>query len=134
VNGERIEGATNMEYEPDSSGLYSVKVIVSSGCVSPMSTPFNYEKTIYVEDLEQNNKLFMIYPNPSNGLIRVEINTILKTQNLVIKNLLGEEILNLQINPGKKYNDFDINILPAGVYYLQVVTFDGILTNKVIKY
>lgn len=58
---------------------------------------------------EQQNKIFKIYPNPSNGTFNVEGNGLLS-----IRNVLGQEIMTKDIED-------KINLeLPKGIYFLKM--------------
>jgi hypothetical protein len=134
VNGERIEGATNMEYEPDSSGLYSVKVIVSSGCVSPMSSPFNFE-LIDKKDYAINNEI-RIFPNPTTRFVILNINSdIYKEINVQIINLVGKTLYHEDINLLSNELKIDFGDYSTGIYVV-VITIDGNKKyfNRVVKH
>lgn len=77
---------------------------------------------------ENNKQMVIVYPNPSNNVFNIEGNGIQKIE--VIDNY-GQIILSKEIE-----NDFiqiDLNNNAMGVYYLRVVTNNGISINKLIK-
>ncbi|MDO5760322.1 MAG: T9SS type A sorting domain-containing protein [Bacteroidota bacterium] len=68
---------------------------------------------------------FLVYPNPANNVLNIE--TIDNIQNISIINSIGQEVLTS--------NSTRINIenLNSGVYFLNIVTNEGIARQKFIK-
>ncbi|MCD6018915.1 MAG: hypothetical protein K0S53_2036 [Bacteroidetes bacterium] len=72
---------------------------------------------------------FSIYPNPNNGIFVIDLKN---DAELTITNLLGEIILEQQIDSGKQ--SVDIKSYSDGVYLLKIVYPDGkSITRKIIK-
>lgn len=63
-NGVAIPGATGQTYTPPASGTYSVQV-TSNGCVSPMSSDFNFLITAINSPVLERN--IRIWPNPARN-------------------------------------------------------------------
>jgi hypothetical protein len=82
---------------------------------------------------------FTIFPNPSSGDFQVVLNdkTMIGSGNLIINDTKGSEIVNQEVEIGIGINLFNVTDLklPAGVYYIQVVS-NGVKTmtiKEVIK-
>ena len=75
--------------------------------------------------LEDSIRLF---PNPSNGLIRIESNNNIALQEVLLYDSLGT---NLDVR--FKNDSIDIEYLGTGIYILVLKTSDGIITRKIVK-
>ena len=69
-----------------------------------------------IETLMSNNNLTNIYPNPTNGLITIEINSNSK---VYITNALGQLIFNETMDAGKHH--IDIQNQSSGIYFVQII-------------
>jgi|GEM_PF-955842 len=74
---------------------------------------------------------FSVYPNPSNGVFNVRIDTR-KQATVSVINVLGEEVYKTQLNNHKHI----INLKDAakGLYFIQIKTDKNTLTKSVILY
>lgn len=73
-------------------------------------------------------KNLLVYPNPTNGLLTVNIGTH-NTAKITFYGLRGEQILNTQI---VSQQSFDLSQMPKGVYILQSVSGNDVATCKVV--
>ena len=71
-NGVLINGATSQNYTPTQSGIYVVRTTDSNGCVYVYSPGYAYSIATAIEELEGKN--ISIYPNPSTGIIDIDLN------------------------------------------------------------
>ena len=71
-----------------------------------------------------------IYPNPSHGLIQVQITDIYEDVSLTITNIIGRIIFESKIN--NQYTNIDLSKEPPGIYYVQLKTIHGRMTQKLI--
>lgn len=67
-----------------------------------------------------------VYPNPTTGELKIE-NGELIIKNIRIFDMSGVSVFNTH------QTTFDISHLPAGLYFIQVTTEKGIVTEKVVK-
>jgi len=80
--------------------------------------------TSSVEDDLLNS--LILYPNPSTGVVKIKSNDdIIRCD---VYNVLGEPISSEEIK--KKANEHKINIVKNGLYFINVHTEKGVLTNK----
>lgn len=84
----------------------------------------------FIEDCtevsETSSIVTAVYPNPTNGMIKVEAQNM---KNISIFNMLGERLFE-----GSAYGDtfeYDFSHQSAGVYFIKVETVKGIETMKV---
>lgn len=73
-----------------------------------------------------------LYPNPSTGLLRIESQEYTIGRVDIIDNC-GNAVLQCHISDGQE--EFDVSSLPAGIYYVQTFTSEGVLISveKLIK-
>lgn len=126
-----IPGATGQSYTPSDSGNYYVVVTYSAGCVSDTSNIIYFiNNGIY-----EFNSLpeIMIYPNPVDGILNIEI----KTQDeenvsVTIVNCLGAEIHNPANTTiyGKYKTMVDLSKYSEGVYSLIIKVGDNTVVRK----
>lgn len=107
-----IAGETNQSFTATSLGNYAVRVS-KNGCNATSSCyPISTLSTSYLTSVSN----IKIYPNPSNGNFRVQLN---KTENSVlvmIKNVTGQMILKKQFN---NTNTILVNLNESsGVYFV----------------
>ncbi len=67
-----------------------------------------------ITDFDNSTDVLSIYPNPSNGLIKL-INK--EDKQAIIYNTLGEQVAKIILTKGE--NKFDLSYLKAGIYFIQ---------------
>jgi hypothetical protein len=91
--------------------------------------------SIFKNSVIENSIKINYYPNPSNGLLYIELtNAALNNYNLKLINVLGQEE---KIDEWVKQNDIiTLNIwhLKKGIYFLQIFDKEKLMRNeKIIK-
>ncbi|MES2397467.1 MAG: choice-of-anchor tandem repeat GloVer-containing protein [Bacteroidota bacterium] len=78
---------------------------------------------------------FSVYPNPSNGILFLNLNPSANTQDksgkgtVIVCNILGEKIYQSAIhNP---QSEIDLSNQPTGIYFLKVKTEQGVVSKKI---
>jgi len=90
------------------------------------STRKLYATTTGIND-SQNQDLFRIYPNPSNGIFTVEG---MDTREIVVVDIKGRTIYRSdRVEP---VQTIDLTASPKGIYFITVTTARGTATSKVI--
>lgn len=89
--------------------------------------------------IQQNatEKTFEIYPNPGKGEFMVEIQNTkggLQDAKIVITNILGETIYQSPVatGPGPSKTFIDLSSYSSGIFNLQLISTQGILTTKIV--
>jgi serine protease len=82
-----------------------------------------YENIIGVEELDEN-KVFTIYPNPTQGKISIKTNEQFKQ--IAVKNVLGEHLLLT------KSESIDLSALPNGIYFIELQTKENTYLKKIV--
>jgi len=75
----------------------------------------------------ENNEIFNVYPNPASSTFTVEISE--ETLQIKILNAFGQ-LVNTVNTKGQKSLNFEIQT--NGIYFIQLVTEDQIITKKIL--
>jgi hypothetical protein len=126
---------TNPTYTYLNDGTYTVTLTVFNNCGS---VTINQQVAIIGTSVEElaNGGTINMYPNPTSGQLTVEINTPGAEQvQIRIVNLSGQLVMedNLGQIAGNVRNVYDLGQYASGVYFLQIVTQDRVITRKVIR-
>jgi hypothetical protein len=120
-----MPGENNQFFFPSVSGNYAVEVtsrncIDTSGCFFYNTVGINETKSTFKAN---------IFPNPSNGKIKLTFNRALSFSFTII-NQLGQVIMSDEYeNTIQKELSLDF---PNGLYYIQIKTAEGMLVKKII--
>jgi uncharacterized repeat protein (TIGR01451 family) len=92
-----------------------------------------YELDVSVDELSNLNNQVLIYPNPANNILTIDMQNI-SIENCTITNTLGQIVYNSanEINANHKIQ-LNIADLNAGVYFLKVRASNGSYAAKFIK-
>ncbi|NQY11358.1 MAG: T9SS type A sorting domain-containing protein [Flavobacteriales bacterium] len=116
-----------MEHEPlqtDEVVLYIVEDDEELAEETPLSVEEIEEEVV----IKQENN-FKVYPNPTTGHVRVEVNTAVES--LMITSITGERIGSISMI-GKTTEQFDLSNYPTGAYFFSFVNEGNMTTKKVI--
>ena len=132
-NGVAIPGATSQNYNFTANGNYYVEVFDVLGC-STVSAVFSVND-VGVSEFEKAI-LLSIYPNPTSNDVTMEY-LLQKPENVKINlmNIAGQLIYAEHINAlvGKNKMTISLAEQAAGIYYLQIITNENLVTKKVVK-
>jgi len=118
LNSNLLNGEVNQVFTPSISGLYSVMVFDSIGCMQKSDEIgffFSGFKKLFMQDS------YSIYPNPNNGHFQVQGkygNEDIKT--IVIYDMMGKEVYKTRTNLSSF--EMDVNQLINGIYSLHILT------------
>lgn len=113
-NGTLINGATSQNYTPAQSGIYVVRTTDANGCVYVYSQGYAYSISTEVEELEGKN--ITLFPNPSTGIVDIDLN------------YQNPDKLTVQVYDGfgklvfetENHSRIDLNQLANGVYNMSI--------------
>lgn len=122
------QSATNFtEVHGDGVYLYSV----TAKHQNRLSAPSYLLVEVGIADVEENGQGVSVYPNPTNSILFVETQSVASPQQTEYRvfNLTGQQILS-----GKASGtlQIDFSSQPKGVYVLQVVDGDRVITKKIV--
>lgn len=115
-NAATQEMNASMTVETPATFVYATPTLVGSGCI--LTTPCSS-----VDIIEMNTvDLLSIFPNPSSGNLNVTFPKTIKSGNVKMFNILGEEIFYKSIS-NESGKHFDVSRFATGIYF--VALFDG---------
>jgi Leucine-rich repeat (LRR) protein len=84
---------------------------------------------------DELESLINIYPNPTNGILNLDIPAEITIRNISIQSITGQVVQKLNAKDLRASSSrFDISQLPKGVYFVQIETQKGELANyRIIK-
>ncbi len=94
------------------------------------SSDFTIFSPTGISELENSN--ISIYPNPTNGIINIELNTITTIDKISISDLQGK-IIYLNESLTKSSIQIDLNEFSNGVYMMELQSNTGVSVHKIIK-
>ncbi|MBE2246754.1 MAG: T9SS type A sorting domain-containing protein [Candidatus Competibacteraceae bacterium] len=111
--GDSIIIGNNTYYTP---GTYTEILQSVSGCDSIVSIVLSLANCVSVA--ANNEVIWNVFPNPSEGMISIQTNLHNPTGNIEILNLTGQVITRVQLNSSLMF--IDISHLPAGTYIIKI--------------
>jgi len=130
LHAQEIFAQSAVSYRYDAAGNRVSRVITIE---RRLMSPENNEKEpkVYsdmLEDLE-----ILIYPNPTDGIIKVEILKLPENQQarFCLYNLSGKLLIDTKSDSG--YETFDLTEQLAGTYILQIIVGENKTEWKIIK-
>jgi subtilisin family serine protease len=123
LNGNPIDGATEIMYTPTTSGEYSVSVTHPSGCVA-----FSNSLVIGISGWnEHTSSLLTLYPNPATNEIVIDYPG---KANFSIYGSDGRTLIKGELTDTKA---LDVRQLESGTYFIELHTEQGSVQTKFIK-
>jgi hypothetical protein len=109
---------------------YSVQTIDNSKLASEFASEklFVYEQSS-IEEIETG---INVYPNPTNGLLKIELNENNRIVMLKVTTISGMELISRSVNENIFF--LDLSSYPGGVYLIRTFSNGGVSTMRVIKY
>jgi len=91
-----------------------------------------YEGAEPVGIIENNIEKFVVYPNPTENRITVDLgNNYIKNSSIEIINLLGKSIYHNNVS--QQINNIDLSNYSNGIYFIKFSNKTGSITHKIIK-
>jgi len=111
---------------PDTIGLLNLIVIDANGCISDT---ISYNVTSTVDVISNSLDLINIYPNPSNGQFVISNSVIMR--DIIITDLRGKNVYTNK-NLNSNYLNIELDYLDRGMYLVNIISKNGIITKPVI--
>ena len=112
------------------SGVYTVVLTVTeNGCTNTDTLTI----TIGVDNLNENSEnefSFSIYPNPNQGVFKIELSKLVGTSTLEVFNTLGQLVYVTDLNA--KEEQIDLQFLSTGVYNLRITQENQAIHEQLI--
>ncbi|MCL2042194.1 MAG: T9SS type A sorting domain-containing protein [Bacteroidales bacterium] len=91
----------------------------------------DYGNEVGIAETEEEEGI-VVYPNPTSGVLRVT-SYELRVTGIEIFDLMGKNVLSQKAESGRQ-KELDISHLPSGMYFVRVMTEQGIINRKIVKY
>jgi hypothetical protein len=131
--GKAISGATGQSYTPLQSGIYQLKVTLSSGCTSESDT---YIYVVTTNSADNNATIgLVIYPIPANKQLNIIFGVKDAGQlNLSLVNIAGKIVYsNTQLLAAGSFSTvLNVADQPPGTYVLKILLGQNLYTHKII--
>ncbi len=103
----------------------------------------DYQNHLYVDDINVTSstsinendlgKLFNVYPNPTNGNLTIQFNSVSRNTEINILDLPGKVVYQKQIsNLNSTLEQIDLSGLSNGIYILQVKSDRGVSSERIV--
>lgn len=129
TSGLDIPGETGQSYTPTADGVYSVH-ITKANCSETSACITVNTLGLGMNDLVAEVKLF---PNPAVELVTIQLNSVknIGSSTVQITDLTGRIVFNqsIQIQQGENQFVIDTNILPNGLYNIDLFTDTAMLLS-----
>jgi hypothetical protein len=128
-----VDGQTYYEYfdneVPVGTYYYQVTAVYDDGCESVPAYAYDSAAdyvVVNVDAIGENIDGVAIYPNPTNGNVKIEANGM---KHITVVSILGQTVYDADING----DEFELNMgqYNTGVYVVRIVTENGISTQRV---
>ncbi len=133
-DGSPWSNTTNPTHTYLGDGVYTVVLTVGNDCGS---ITINQQVTIVgtgIETLADGTSL-ELYPNPATETINIAYNGS-KTQKLMVRvvNVSGQIVYTDAVGQytGQYKNTIDLSYVAKGVYFIQLITDDGLINRKIV--
>ncbi len=129
----------DIEVTPVSNGEVTINIaanvaIDNASNGNSIATEFSilYDSTLSVGDFVTDQQ-FLVYPNPTNGILTINADPNLGIQHLNIFDIRGKLLDTQKLQGTLQINTIDITNIPSGVYFIRITSDKGNITRKIIK-
>jgi hypothetical protein len=122
-NNTPIPGANSKIFIASVNGTYAC-IVTKNGCTETTNCV-----QVYSLGVDEDNSIFGIYPNPSNGVFSIELNEVTANTNVQVTNSAGQVIYQSNITTSK--TDVNLDNVEAGIYFV-TITNDHTSAKKAI--
>ncbi len=128
LEGNPIDGATGGTYVPSENGNYNVMITDANGC-SSTSDAFAYISTAVLANFAND---FSFHPNPSNGLVFIELPSgMAKGASLLVTDAAGRKLWQRGVTGTMM--TLEVGAFEAGLYFLHLQNDGSVTTHRLVK-
>lgn len=131
------DGTSSVETNPVHHYPAKGEYVVSLTGVSELCDDITLSRTLHIEAVSLVSTEFdgtlSIYPNPSDGLVVIEINSLHKTEvSMDIIDVNGKIVYSGILHPGSVAEEINLTNFSSGLYYVRVISKDYLGIRKLI--
>jgi len=108
---------------------YYVKTYYKEGCVSDSSNHVRESVTVGIKEKGEGRKEIVLYPNPTTGELKVT-SYELQVTSIEVFDIYGRKVLEPSLTVLRSY---DLTILQPGIYFVKILTDNGVVVKKLVK-
>jgi PKD repeat protein len=129
-NGDSIPGATQPNLLYADSGLYTIVVTNTDGCINSSSLQITTPSGIYQIN---RSEVFLVYPNPASDVLYIKGNSrSLEAINILITDISGAVVYHeQQVLTNNQAKVVNISELSNGVYFISLLSNTSRQTQKI---
>jgi hypothetical protein len=149
-------GQTTRFINPTITGTYTVTITNANGCTATdnvyvrfkkcydfIAIPLRENSQPHKNEISQSennenvfgingpNDLINIYPNPSSGIVNIEFSDINESYHIVVRNTIGQEIL--ELNNLQEKSTVSLEAYENGVYIFEIISKENSSSFIVLK-
>jgi hypothetical protein len=128
-SGTGITSASAGTFSPSvaGSGTFTITYTTAGTCPSTATNTITVSVCMGVQGYDAAASV-NVYPNPSNGMVNVDLGRITKSI-VTVYNVIGAEVLAKEFNT--QVASVDLGSFNAGVYFVKVATDNGQVTKQI---
>ncbi len=126
-NYSAIANESNQTFTADVSGNYAVEIL-QNDCID---TSMCYTVSIISTIENTFDKSLVVYPNPSNGFVYINLGANFQIIGIEVKDVNGR-ILKKSLFKNRQFLDFELDE-PAGIYFITVTSENKSAIMKLVK-
>lgn len=126
-----LQNPSGITYQ--TQGTYNVTLTVSNDNGSNTVVKEDYISVSPDGVATINESDFTVYPNPSNGIFKINIPEHSRCKNIAVYSAEGKEIFSKKINGTGNIEKVDVSKAPKGVYFVKIYTTTKVITKKIYK-
>ncbi|WP_442267697.1 leucine-rich repeat domain-containing protein [Tenacibaculum sp. ZS6-P6] len=135
-NGSPITGANEASYDilnPSSAddGTYYCQItntVIAGLTLRTGTVTATFDTTLSIEN-EALKNFIVLYPNPTNGIINIDVSNNIKIEKLDVFSITGVKVKSIN----KVTDKLNIQDLPSGVYTINIQSTQGRIVKRLIK-
>jgi bacillolysin len=130
------DGTTSTEGNPyhhySTVGNKTVTLTATSNCGNNVSSQTFNISIVGIENANNNAATLSVLPNPSKGQFMVNVAGLTQNADVLVWDISGKQVFKGVINSPNTNLAIDLNNNSKGVYFLQINTASGSITQKIV--
>lgn len=130
VSGQKQLTMNYMDYSDDAC-MYMFSNGQKVRALAYLNTIYGQYKTNVLSNLEVNTIDFTVYPNPSNGVLNIQLTNLASDYSVEVYDAMGREV-DFTKNDNANIKSIDLKNVAKGIYYVTIASENKQTTKKII--